>query len=410
MKDLKKSLSTLRLSKEQLEMGEEILDLTDEVCKKEIEPHSRECDKNGARLENGTVIYPEPFKKAIQKIAEIGILGLPIPEEYEGLAQPTPIVHAVTERIARADASFSLVPMLQATVADMIVEFGSEELKEKYLPDIAKGKRICGLLYTEPTSGSDLGSLKTKAVDEGKDYVINGTKIFISNAGVADVYAFLASTDPSKGSKGLTAFIFDTKETDGFEIVRLEDKLGLHASPTGQIFLNNARVSKENMLGELNRGFRVVLYGLTASRIGVAAQAVGIADAAYRKAATYVAQREQFGRKILDFQVTQFKLADMATQIFTARQMYMHAAMLKFLGQEFREEACMAKVYASEMAQRVTYEALQLHGGYGYVADYDVERYYRDARITAIYEGTSEVQRIVISREEMAKIPQFAED
>ncbi len=410
MKDIKKALSTLGLSKDQLEMAEEILDLTDEVCKKEIEPHARESDKIGARLENGKVIYPEPFQKVIKKIADIGILGLPIPEEYDGLGQPAPVYHAVGERIARADASFSLVPMLQATVADMILEFGSDELKEKYLPDIAKGKRLCGLLYTEPTSGSDLGSLKTKAVDNGKDFVVNGTKIFISNAGIVDTYAFLASTDPSKGSKGLTAFIFDTKETDGVEIVRIEEKLGLHASPTGQIFLNNARVAKENMLGELNRGFRVVLHGLTASRIGVAAQAVGIADAAYRKAATYVAQREQFGKKILDFQVTQFKLADLATQIITARQMYMHAAMLKHLGQKFTEEACMAKLYASEMAQRVCYEALQMHGGYGYVVDYDVERYYRDARITAIYEGTSEVQRIVISREEMAKIKDFSNE
>ncbi len=408
MEDILKALSTLKIDKDTLEIAEDILNMADELCKKDIEPYAREWNEEGVHIKDGKVIYPKKLLDAVKKMADNGLLGLGIPEEYGGAGLPTAVVHAFHERVSRADASISLIPLLQATVSEYIMKFGSDMLKEKYLPELAEGKVFSGLLYTEPTSGSDLGSLKSRAEEEGDSFLISGTKIFITNAGLATLYSLLASTDPSKGSRGLTAFILDTRASDtGFEILRVEEKLGLHASGTGQIFMDKFPVPKENMLGQQNKGFSVILHGLAASRIGIGAQAVGIADAAYRRAATYVAERKQFGRRILDFQVTQFKLADMATKISTARQMYLYASQLKDLGKQFREEASMAKLYASEMGQQVCYEALQLLGGYGYVTDYDVERYYRDIRITSIYEGTSEVQRIVISRDEMAKIEKF---
>jgi len=405
MKDLIQIFKTFGYSKELFEPLEMVLELVDELCKKEIEPYAQEMDEVGCSFDvkTGKVTYPKQTYKILKKLAENDLMGLAIPEEYEGSGLPFTLVNACYERISRADAGTSLLYGLQNSSYDVIETFGTDEAKKLYLPKLAQGKKIGGLLFTEPGAGSDLGSLKTKVVDNGDHYLVNGTKNFISNAGIADAYLFLGSTDPEKGSRGLTAFILDAENNPGFKIARIEEKLGLHSNATGEVLLEDAVIPKINVLGKMGKGFSVVLYELAAARIGIGAQAVGIADAAYRKAATYVKSRKQFGKPLEKFQTIQFKLADMYTKLHTARVSYLSAARMKDLKLDFNQAASIAKLYGSEMAQEVTNAAIQLHGGYGYIREYDVERHYRDARITPIYEGTNEVQRIVISRAEMAK-------
>ncbi len=405
MKDLYQVLSTLGFTKEESEENEMILDLVNEIAIKEIEPYAQEMDEIGCSHDpkTGKVTYPPQTYKILKKLGESDLMGLAIPEKYEGVGLSFALVNACYERFSRADASTSLLFGLQNSSSDVIEHFGSEEAKQEYLPKLARGEKFGGLLFTEPGSGSDLGSLKTKVVDNGDHYLVNGSKNFISNSGIADTYLFLGSTDPEQKSKGLTAFILDTKNNPGFKVSRIEEKLGLHGNATGEITFQDVAIPKENVLGKLGRGFSVVLYELSAARIGIGAQGVGIADAAYRKAVNYVKSRKQFGRPIESFQVTQFKMADLFTKIHTARVSYLVAARMKDNGLDFAEYASVAKLYGSEISQEVTYEAIQMHGGYGYIKEYDVERYYRDARITPIYEGTNEVQRIVISRAEMAK-------
>ena len=405
MKDLLQIFATFGYNEEETEQNEMVLDLMDEICKKEIEPHAQEMDEIGCKfdVETGKITYPEQSYKIVKKLAENDLMGLAIPEEYEGAGLSFTLTNACYERISRADAGTSLLFGLQNSSYDVIEKFGTDEAKEYYLPKLASGELIGGLLFTEPGAGSDLGSLKTKVVDEGDHYVVNGIKNFISNAGIANTYLFLGSTSPEKGSRGLTAFIIETENNPGFKIARIEEKLGLHSNATAEVLLDDAVIPKRNVLGQIDRGFSVVLYELSAARIGIGAQAVGIADAAYRKAATYVKTRVQFGQPIEKFQATQWKLADLFTKLHTARLAYLSAARMKDLNQDFAEYASIAKLYGSEIAQEVTNEAIQMHGGYGYIKEYDVERYYRDARITPIYEGTNEVQRIVISRAEMSK-------
>ena len=402
--ELKKALSPY-FSKEDTEINDSILDLVDQIGREQIEPHAREMDKIGTKLIDGKVVLPDQMDKIVDTFRKNDLFGLNAAEKYGGSGLTHTLLNAVIERVAQADSSTGSYLSLQGALVDYISTYGSEELREKYLPELAKGKRLGGFLYTEPGSGSDLGSVKTKAVREGDKYIINGGKVFITNAGRADTFSFLASTDPSKGSRGLTAFILDARDQDGFKVARLENKLGIHASPTGQITLENVEIPIENRLGEEDKGLGIILYGLSASRNGVAASAIGIAEAAYRKALQYVNERKQFGQKIIDFQGTQWKIADMATKLSTGRNQYIYSSRLKDLGKDFFKEAAMSKVYCSELAQTVCYEAIQMHGGNGYIAEYDVERYFRDARIKSIYEGTSEVQRLIISREEMKKIP-----
>jgi alkylation response protein AidB-like acyl-CoA dehydrogenase len=401
MLEIKKILSQY-LSKDDMETYDMILDLVDDVSKKEIEPYAREMDRHGVKLENGKVIVHPQVKKIIEVLTKNELFALTVPEKYGGTGFGATLQNTVMERFSRADASTSLYHALQGTAVEMMKKYASEELKEKYFPKIAKGEQLVGLLYSEPNSGSDLGSLRAKAVLEGDNYVVNGNKIWISSAGVVNAYTTLLSTDPSKGSRGLTAFYIEADQP-GFVVDRIEEKLGLHASPTGAIAMENVEIPKENVIGEVNKGFSAVLYGLSSSRIGIAAQAVGIADAAYRKAVAYASEREQFKTKITDFQATQFKIAEMATRIHLARNYYVYASRLKENNQDFGMEASLAKAFAGDMSQQVTYEAIQMHGGYGYTVEYDVERYYRDARITSIYEGTNEVQRIVIARSEIPK-------
>lgn len=401
--ELKKALSPY-FSSEETETNDTILDLVDQICREQIEPYAREMDKIGAQLIEGKVVVPPQINKIVDTFRKNDLFGISALEKYGGSGLSHTLLNAVIDRVARADSSTGSYLSLQGALVDYLQTYGNEELREKYLPDLASGKRLGGFLYTEPGSGSDLGSVKTKAVREGDKYIINGGKIFITDAGMADTFSFLASTDPSKGSRGLTAFILDARNQPGFQITRLEEKLGIHASPTGQITLENIEIPVENRLGEENKGLGIILYGLSASRNGVAASAVGIAEAAYRRAIKYVNERKQFGKKVLDFQGTQWKVADMATKIATARNQYIYSSRLKDNGQDFFREASMAKVYCSEIANQVCYEAIQMHGGNGYVADFDVERYYRDARIKSLYEGTSEVQRLIISRDEMKKV------
>jgi alkylation response protein AidB-like acyl-CoA dehydrogenase len=405
MKDLLQVLSTFGFSKDETEQNEMVLQLMDDICKKEIEPYAQDMNEIGCTFDptTGKVTYPEQTYKILKKISQSDLMGLAIPQEYEGSNLSFTLVNACYERISRADAGTSLLFGLQNSSSDVIETFGTAEAKEYYLPKLARGKMVGGLLFTEPGAGSDLGSLKTKITDNGDHYIVNGSKNFITNAGIADCYLFLGSTSPEKGSRGLTAFIMDSKDNSGFKISRIEHKLGLHSNATGEVILVDAIIPKRNVLGEIDRGFSVVLYELAAARIGIGAQATGIADAAYRKAANYIKTRKQFGKTIESFQVTQFKLADLFTKIATARSAYLVAARMKDMKIDFSEYSSIAKLYGSEIAQQVTYEAIQMHGGYGYIREYDVERYYRDARITPIYEGTNEVQRIVVSRAEMEK-------
>ncbi|MHA2364369.1 MAG: acyl-CoA dehydrogenase family protein [Candidatus Hodarchaeales archaeon] len=399
--EIKKVLQT-HFSKEDNEINNSILDMVDEVCEKEISVETaREMDQFGTKLENGNVIVHPNMKNIVDTFIKNDLMGLACSEQYDGSGLTYTLQNAVIERVARADASASIYLSLQGTIIDYIQKFGTEEAKQKYLPDLAKGNRLAGLLLTEPGAGSDLGAVKTKAVRDGDEYIINGEKIFITHSGIADTFLFIAATEPSKSSRGLTAFALDTKNQPGFNTIRLEHKLGIKASPTGVVFLDNVRIPVENRLGEENRGFSVVLYGLASSRIGIAAQATGISDAAYRKAIHYANERVQFGQPLLKYQASQFKVADMATMIHMARNYYLYSSILKDRDEDFSRESSIAKLYASEMAQKVTYEAIQMHGGYGYIVEYDVERYYRDARITTLYEGTSEVQRLITARDEI---------
>ena len=292
--ELKKALSAY-FSKEETEINDTILDMVDSVCREQIEPYAREMVIIGAKMVDGKVVVPPQMSKIVDTFRKNDVFGINASEKYGGSGLTHTLLNAVIDRVARADSSTGSYLSLQGALIDYITTYGSEELKEKYLPDLAKGKRLGGFLYTEPGSGSDLGSVKTRAVREGDKYIINGGKIFITNAGINDTFSFLASTDPSKGSKGLTAFILDARNQPGFKVTRLEEKLGIHASPTGQISLENVEIPVENRLGEENKGLGIILYGLSASRNGVAASAVGIAEAAYRKALGYVNERKLFG-------------------------------------------------------------------------------------------------------------------
>ena len=393
------------MNKEEYELSENILDMINNICTKELDPYVLAIDETGSTLKDGKVILHPQVDKFVDILKKNEVLSLTIPEKYGGSEQSTTLAHCVGERMAQSDLGISSYFGLQKTISDYLMTSGNEEQREKYFPDLAIGKRWGGLLLTEPQSGSDLGSVRTKAVRDGDRYIVNGQKIFITHAHLADTFVFLASTDPSKGRNGLTAFVLDRKNKPGFKLERLEHKLGIRAQPTGAISLENFEIPVEDRVGEEGHGFSAVLNGLSASRIGVAAGATGVAEAAYKKALTYSQERKQFGQPIINFQANKFKIADMATKIFLARNAYIHAARLKDAGKDFNTAASMAKLYASEMAQQVTYEAIQMHGGYGFIVDYGVEKYYRDVRITTLYEGTSEVQREIISRNEIKNHP-----
>ncbi|NHM25723.1 acyl-CoA dehydrogenase [Desulfofundulus sp. TPOSR] len=333
------------------------------------------------------------------KMADMGLTGIPFPEEYGGAGMDNLSYAIAVEELSRVCASTGVLISAHTSLCSWpIYAFGTEEQKRKYLVPLAEGKKIGALGLTEPSAGSDAGSVKLSAVRDGDEYVLNGTKIFITNGGRADVYVVVARTDPdmSKKHRGTTAFIVE-KGTPGFTFGKKEHKMGIRASYTYELVFDNCRIPKENMLGKEGEGFKIAMATLDGGRIGIAAQALGIAQGAFEQALAYSKVREQFGRPICANQGIAWMLADMATRIEAARLLVYQAAFLKDNKLPYGKESAMAKLYASEVAMWVTTKAVQIHGGYGYTREYPVERMMRDAKITEIYEGTSEVQRIVIA-------------
>jgi butyryl-CoA dehydrogenase len=333
-----------------------------------------------------------------KKMAELGLTGIPWAEEYGGIGSDFLAYCIAVEELSRVCASTGVTLSAHTSLAGWpIYTFGSEEQKHKYLQPMAQGEKIGAYGLTEPGSGSDAGGMRTIARRDGNDYVINGSKIFITNGGVADTYVVFALTDPSSKHKGTSAFIIE-KDFPGFSVGKKEKKLGIRSSPTTEIIFEDCKVPKENLLGNEGDGFKIAMMTLDGGRNGIAAQAVGIAQGALDAAVAYAKEREQFGKPIAANQGISFKLADMATEIEAARLLTYQAAWLESNGLPYGKESAMSKLFAGDTAMRVTTEAVQIFGGYGYTKDYPVERYMRDAKITQIYEGTQEIQRLVISR------------
>lgn len=335
----------------------------------------------------------------IQKLSEAGFMGMSVPEELAGAEMDMVSQVAALEEISKACAATGAIVAVHNSAGILpILWKGTDEQKKKYLPLLASGKSIGAFALTEPGAGSDAAQASTTAVLDGDDYILNGTKCFISNGGVADFFVIFASKDRSKGVKGLAAFIVE-KGTPGFTIGKHEKKMGIRASSTVELNFDNCRVPASQQLGKDGEGFKIAMMTLDTARIGIAAQAVGIAQAAFEEARNYSKIREQFGKPISANQAIQFMLADMAIQIEAARQLTYHAASLKDAGKVFSKEAAMAKTFASDISVQVALNAIQIMGGYGYSREYPVERLLRDAKITQIYEGTNQIQRVVISRQ-----------
>ena len=335
----------------------------------------------------------------LEGLAELGILGMIIPEEYGGAGFDTVSYAVALEEIARADASVAVIVSVTNSVCCYpILSYGTEEQKRKFLVPLAKGEKLGAFCLTEPQAGSDATNLKTRATEDGDDYIINGTKSWVTNGGYADTHIVMAVTGESGGKKEVTAFIVE-KETKGLQVSSVEHKMGQRASQTTELSLTDARVPKANILGKPGEGMRVAFSSLDNGRIGIASLSVGIAQAAFEEAQKYAKDRIAFGRPIAEHQAIQFKIADMATNTEAARLLTLRAAAMKDADHKQTGVAsAQAKLFASETANRVCADAIQIHGGNGYSRHYNVEKYYRDARITTIYEGTSEMQRIIISR------------
>ncbi|UDF37160.1 UNVERIFIED_ORG: acyl-CoA dehydrogenase family protein [Shinella sp. XGS7] len=353
----------------------------------QIAPKAAEWDKNHH--------FPAAELKGL---AELGCYGVAVPTEYDGAGLDYLALAIILEEIGAGDgATSTVVSVNNCPVCSILMAFGNEDQKERFLKPLARGEMLGAFCLTEPHVGSEAGGLKTVAVREGDEYVLNGVKQFITSGKNGDVAIVMAVTDKAAGKKGISAFLVPTK-TPGYVVARVEDKMGQHASDTAQILFENCRIPAANRLGEEGQGLKIALSGLEGGRIGIASQSVGMARAAFEAALKYSKERVAFGVPIFEHQVIQHKLADMATQIEAARQLIWHAAALKDAGQPCLKEAAMAKLFASEMAEKVCSAAIQIHGGYGYVSDFPVERIYRDVRVTQIYEGTSEVQKILIGR------------
>ena len=357
-----------------------------EFTKNEVKPLASEVDEQER--------FPE---ETIKKMVVSGMMGIPFSEKYDGEGGDYIGYVMAVEELSKACATTGVILSAHTSLcAGPINEFGTEEQKEKYLKPLAKGQKLGGFGLTEPNAGTDASKQETIAKVDGDDYIINGSKIFITNAGYADIYVIMAMTDPSQGTRGITAFILE-KDMPGFTIGKKEKKMGIRGSATCELIFDNVRVHKSNILGKVGYGFKIAMKTLDAGRIGIAAQACGIAEGALEETINYVKERKQFDRAISKFQNTQFVLADLATKIDAARMLMYRAAFNKDHNLPYTKEAAMAKLFASEVAVEVTNKAVQLHGGYGYSREYPVERMMRDAKITEIYEGTSEVQKMVIS-------------
>lgn len=335
----------------------------------------------------------------IRKMAAMGMLGLPVPEEYGGAGADYLSYAIAVEEVSRACGSTGITLAAHTSLACMpFVYFGTEEQKQKYLTPMAMGEKLGAFGLTEPNAGSDAGGIQTTAVLQGDEWVINGQKVFITSGSISDIIIVAARTDPAAGTRGISNLIVE-KDTPGFRAGRDEEKMGLKGSVTSQLFFEDCRIPKENILGKPGEGLKQFLITLDGGRISIGAMALGLAQAALDNAVVYSKQRVQFGQAIATFQAIQWMIADMATEIDAARLLIHRAAWMKDKGMRFTKEAAMAKLYASEVAERAAFKSLQIHGGYGYTKDYDIERIYRDQRLCTIGEGTSEIQRLVIARQ-----------
>jgi alkylation response protein AidB-like acyl-CoA dehydrogenase len=357
-----------------------------DFAENEINPKAAELDK--------TERHPAEI---LQKMAELNLMGIAIPDVYGGGGADVVSYVVALEEISRGCASVGVIMSVNnSLVCDPLNTFGTEEQKKKFLTPLASGKKLGCFGLTEPEAGSDAAAQKTTAVLKGDEWVIQGKKNFITNGNVADYCVLMAMTDKSQGYRGISSFIVDC-HAPGFSVGVVEKKLGIKASGTAELIMEDCRIPRENLLGQAGQGFHVAMNTLDGGRIGIAAQALGIARAALEAATQYSKSRVQFGQPISKFQAIQWMIADMATELDAARLLTLRAAFLKDQSQRYEKEAAMAKLFASEAAGRITTKAIQIHGGYGYIQEYNVERHFRDARVTEIYEGTSEVMRLVIS-------------
>ena len=365
-----------------------IQNMARELARDVIVPGVGERDRTGA--------FP---KNELKAMGELGLLGMLIPEEWDGAEAGHLAFVLAVEEIAAADGALSTILSVHSSPSSTcILKYGTDAQKENFLKPLARGEIIGAFALTEPGAGSDASAMTTRAVRDGGDYVINGAKQFITSGKNGGVVIVFAVTDPAAGKKGISAFIVPTG-TKGYQVTRVEEKMGQHSSDTCALNFDSMRIPAENMLGAEGQGYAIALANLEGGRLGIAAQSIGMARAAYEAALAYAQDRKSFGQKLTDHQAVMFKLADMATQIEVARQMLHHTARLRDAGEPCKKEACMAKLFASEMAERVIHDAIQIHGGYGYLKDFPLERIYRDCRVATIYEGTSDIQRIVIGRE-----------
>lgn len=353
----------------------------------EVEPLAADIDKEHR--------FPE---ETVAKMAELGMLGIPFPTKYGG-AGGDEVSYAITvEELARVCASTAVIVSAHTSLCCWpIYAYGTEEQKMKYLPDLLKGRKLGAFGLTEPNAGTDAGGQQTRAVLDGDEWVLDGAKVFITNGGYADTFVVMAMTDKKKGTHGgISSFIVE-KGDPGFSIGKTEDKMGIHASSTTELIFQNCRIPKDRLLGEVGDGFKVALSTLDGGRIGIASQALGIAQGAFDVTVDYMKARKQFGKRLSQMQALQFEMAELKTRIHAARLLVYRAAFLEDAHQPYGEAAAMAKLFAAETAMKVTTKCVQFHGGYGYTCDYPVERMMRDAKITEIYEGTSEVQKLVIA-------------
>lgn len=359
-----------------------------QFVKKEVKPHASRLDREG--------VFP---RELVGKLGSLGLMGAVIPPEYGGSGMDLVSYVLAMEEISSAWASLSVIMTVNnSLVCDPIYRFGSEDQKKKYLNPLARGQKLGCYALTEPGAGSDAGALKTTAILKKDRFLLNGTKLFITNGREADIAIVYALTAPEKGKKGISAFIVE-KGFTGFSVTKVEDKLGLRSSDTAELLFQDCEVPRENLLGTPDEGFKIALATLDGGRIGIASQALGIARGCLEEAAAYAKTRKQFNHFLGSFQAIQWMLADMRTELDASRLMVLRAACLKNQGRPVTREAAMAKMLASETANRAAYKAVQIFGGYGYTKETEVERFFRDARITTLYEGTSEIQRLVISRE-----------
>ena len=371
-----------------------IRDAAHDFAQKEIVPVAAEFDESGE--------FPHA---TVKKMGEMGFMGIEVPEQYGGAGMDTLAYVLALEEICKADASHGVIMSVNNSLyCHGILKFGTEEQKKKFITPVASGQAIGAYSLTEPMSGSDAGTMKSRATREGDSYILDGRKSWVTSGPVAGYVVVFMMTDPAKKQRGISAFLVDTK-TPGFICGKKEPKLGIRASSTSELIFDECRVPLENRLGEEGEGFKIAMTVLDAGRIGIASQALGIAEAAYEAARQYAAEREAFGQPIGAFQGTGFKIADMKTRIEASRLLTYNAAMAKekskTTGGRYTLEASMAKLFSSETAMYVTHQAVQIHGGMGYSKELPIERYFRDAKITEIYEGTSEIQRLVISRNEL---------